>query len=589
MTSTNGLTGQYINTLSNLSFEDDTNNTIYLRIDGANTMDNQIDMNNYKIINIQDGKNLQDAATMNNLTTALMNYILANAPVIFANFNAHTFRIINLGAPVSMSDATTVFYVQTLNNLKLSLTGGTMSGAIDMGTNKISNLLSPIAGSDAGNKTYIDTAVAQKLNTSGGTMSGNIDLNNVARIINCPSPTSLLQVCNQQYAIFLSNQRLSLNGGAIFGVLNMSSFNITFLGTPIAGTDATNKTYVDTADLLLLSRAGGTMTGDINMSGKKIITLATPTLSTDASTKGYVDTALTSYALTTDLSDYLKLVGGSMTGAINMGSNKITGLGTPTLTTDATTKSYVDTADALKLDKTGGTISSNLLCQTFVTIGATAINTYPLEITSNTSASFASGYAMTTGGTAAVVPTLTAGVSLKTSNTIWSLTRVIVSSDPRIKKDFQQLDTKESIDIIKKVIPFRYTRIEDNVIELGYSAKNIETLIPEAINKHENKIPSMMEHIECKDGYILTKKRMEFKEGTEIVLYENDREIRTKLLKKLSYNYIRINIPDGYYLFYGHVVSDFLTLDYKQINIHLMKVVQDLLIRVEKLENKLII
>ena len=96
MSSTNGLTGQYINTLSNLSFEDDTNNTIYLRIDGANTMDNQIDMNNYKIINIQDGKNLQDAATMNNLTTALMNYILANAPVIFANFNAHTFRIINL-------------------------------------------------------------------------------------------------------------------------------------------------------------------------------------------------------------------------------------------------------------------------------------------------------------------------------------------------------------------------------------------------------------------------------------------------------------------------------------------------------------
>ena len=146
MSSTNGLTGQYINTLSNLSFEDDTNNTIYLRIDGANTMDNQLDMNNYKIINIQDGKNLQDAVTMNNLTTALISYILANSPVIFANFNANTYRIINLGAPVSLSDATTVLYVQTLNNLKLSLTGGTMSGAIDMGTNKISNVLSPIAG-----------------------------------------------------------------------------------------------------------------------------------------------------------------------------------------------------------------------------------------------------------------------------------------------------------------------------------------------------------------------------------------------------------------------------------------------------------
>ena len=584
MSSTNGLTGQYINTLSNLSFEDDTNNTIYLRIDGANTMDNQLDMNNYKIINIQDGKNLQDAVTMNNLTTALMNYILANSPVIFANFNANTFRIINLGAPVNLSDATTVFYVQTLNNLKLSLTGGIMSGAIDMGLNKISNLLSPISGTDGSNKNYVDTAVAQKLNLSGGILSGNIDLNNTARIINCLDPTSALQVCNQQYAIFLANQKLSLNGGAIFGVLNMSSYKITFLGTPTLSTDASTKGYVDTSIAsglsVYLPLAGGVMTGNIDMS-TKIITITTlPVNDSDASNKKYIDVA-----------DALKLnlSGGTMSGDIAMGTKKITGLGTPTLTTDATTKSYVDTGDSLKLDKTGGTISGNLLCQSFVTIGSTAINTYPLEITSNTSASFASGYAITTAGGAIVLPTLTAGISLKTTNTIWSQTRLIVSSDPRIKTNFQQLDTKESIDIIKKVIPFRYTRIEDNVIELGYSAKNIETLIPEAINKHENKIPSIMEYIECKDGYVLTKKRMEFKEGTEIVLYEDDKEIRTKIIKKLSYNYIRINIPDGHYLFYGHVVSDFLTLDYKQINIHLMKVVQDLLIRVEKLENKLII
>ena len=31
-----------------------------------------------------------------------------------------------------------------------------------------------------------------------------------------------------------------------------------------------------------------------------------------------------------------------MSGAIAMGTNKITGLGTPTATTDATTKTYVD-------------------------------------------------------------------------------------------------------------------------------------------------------------------------------------------------------------------------------------------------------
>jgi hypothetical protein len=46
--------------------------------------------------------------------------------------------------------------------------------------------------------------------------------------------------------------------------------------------------------------------------------------------------------LTTDLGNKLALAGGTMSGAIAMGTNKITGLGTPTDSTDAATKSYVD-------------------------------------------------------------------------------------------------------------------------------------------------------------------------------------------------------------------------------------------------------
>jgi len=42
--------------------------------------------------------------------------------------------------------------------------------------------------------------------------------------------------------------------------------------------------------------------------------------------------------------DVLALAGGTMTGAIAMGTNKITGLGTPTDSTDAATKAYVDSA-----------------------------------------------------------------------------------------------------------------------------------------------------------------------------------------------------------------------------------------------------
>lgn len=39
---------------------------------------------------------------------------------------------------------------------------------------------------------------------------------------------------------------------------------------------------------------------------------------------------------------YVAKTGGSMSGVLSMGSNKITNLGTPTLDTDAVTKEYVD-------------------------------------------------------------------------------------------------------------------------------------------------------------------------------------------------------------------------------------------------------
>jgi hypothetical protein len=76
------------------------------------------------------------------------------------------------------------------------------------------------------------------------------------------------------------------------------------------------------------------MSGAIAMGTNKITGVGDPTANQDAATKIYVDTA-----------DALKLslTGGTMSGAIAMGSAKITGLGTPTNNADATTKLYVDT------------------------------------------------------------------------------------------------------------------------------------------------------------------------------------------------------------------------------------------------------
>jgi len=55
-------------------------------------------------------------------------------------------------------------------------------------------------------------------------------------------------------------------------------------------------------------------------------------------------------AVNSGLATKLSLSGGTMSGAIAMGTSKITGLGTPTDNQDASTKLYVDTLAETKLD-----------------------------------------------------------------------------------------------------------------------------------------------------------------------------------------------------------------------------------------------
>jgi hypothetical protein len=129
-----------------------------------------------------------------------------------------------------------------------------------------------------------------------------------------------------------------------------------------------------------------TINGGLNMNAgtsATITNLTAPTNSGDAATKGYVDTSISNLVasapgvldtldelaaalgddanfattVTNSIATKLALAGGTMSGAIAMGTNKITGLGNPTANQDAATKTYVDTADALNLPKSGGTMS----------------------------------------------------------------------------------------------------------------------------------------------------------------------------------------------------------------------------------------
>lgn len=101
---------------------------------------------------------------------------------------------------------------------------------------------------------------------------------------------------------------------------------------------------IQIGDSRKLSLSGGTMTGPINMGSQKITNLGTPSENTDAVTKLFVDTAFQTLEgeMATSLSGYLPLKGGTMSGVLNMGGNYIQNLEDPQSDDEAATKGYVD-------------------------------------------------------------------------------------------------------------------------------------------------------------------------------------------------------------------------------------------------------
>lgn len=162
----------------------------------------------------------------------------------------------------------------------------------------------------------------------------------------------------------LATNALPKSGGAMTGAITTNS---TFDGVDIATRDGVLTTTTNTANAAL-PKAGGTMSGAIAMGTSKITGAGNPTANQDVATKAYVDTEVAgvvdsapaalntlnelaaalgddanfSTTVTNSIAAKLPLAGGTMSGAIAMGSNKITGVTDPTAAQDAATKAYVD-------------------------------------------------------------------------------------------------------------------------------------------------------------------------------------------------------------------------------------------------------
>jgi hypothetical protein len=238
------------------------------------------------------------------------------------------------------NSATVVKIVGSLGNQEASavaITGGTVAGVAQTG-GTINN--TPIGGTTAAAVTgTVVTATTNFVGAITGAVTGNVTGNVTGAVTGNVTG-------NLTGNVTASTGSSSFNNVTINGSLDMNSgtaATITGLATPTNSTDAATKGYVDTSVAAVVASAPG----------------ALDTLNELAAALG--NDASFSTTVTNSIAAKLPLAGGTMSGAIAMGTNKITGLGTPTAGTDAATKTYVDSSAAGGLPTTGGTMTGNIV------------------------------------------------------------------------------------------------------------------------------------------------------------------------------------------------------------------------------------
>jgi hypothetical protein len=172
----------------------------------------------------------------------------------------------------------------------------------------------------------------------------------------------------------------------------------------------------------------------------------------------------------------------NVTGATTLSSNlSVAGsatftnpatVATPVSSGHATTKAYVDTADALKLNLSGGTITGAL----------TISNTGPSLYLTDTDGY---NYMLYNNGNTCGIYRVGAGAwafNTDTSGNFTSVGNITAYSDARLKKDVVTI--AEPLTIVNRMRGVFYSRIEDDKPGVGVIAQEMREILPQVV--HEN-------------------------------------------------------------------------------------------------------
>ena len=241
----------------------------------------------------------------------------------------------------------------------LGVTGVSTLASLNSTTSTLGSVTIGAGGQNSGSMDGVVIGQTTPQAISGTTVSassgftGNLT-GNVAGQVNAPTGTSTFDNVTINGSLQgnltggISGNVTATTGTSTFtdvtinGTLNMNAGTtgtITNLATPTNANDAATKSYVDTEVSNLVDSAPAALN----------------TLNELAAALG--DDASFSTNVTNSIAAKLPLAGGTMTGDIDMGSQKITTTYTPVNVADLTNKTYVDTQDSLRLPLTGGTMA----------------------------------------------------------------------------------------------------------------------------------------------------------------------------------------------------------------------------------------
>ena len=259
----------------------------YGQLDGklsksGGTMSGAIAMGSNKITGLADGENDGDAVNKGQLDA-----VEAAIPAASNTAGAAA----GTAAAGSSDDYARADHVHPHDTAKLDVAGGTMSGNIAMGNNKVTGLAAPTADGDAANKKYVDDAIGALPVASDDDplMDGTADAGEDANFARADHvhPTDTSRQAKITASGILKGDG---NGGVTAAVAetDYGTYSKPSTGIPKSDLAQAVQDSLDAADAAL-PKAGGTMSGNIAMGGNKVTGLGVPSADADAATKKYVD------------------------------------------------------------------------------------------------------------------------------------------------------------------------------------------------------------------------------------------------------------------------------------------------------------